>query len=112
MDAKLQDRQLKYVLKNYILPEKKFDFDEFRTQEEFNDYQEGLKNTLIFLKKSTWNYLLLLETVLTNYKQKADSIKEPALLLNEPQLLTRLSFEVSPVAMYPYPFERGWRIHT
>ena len=78
MDAKLQDRQLKYVLKNYILPEKKFDFDEFRTQEEFNDYQEGLKNTLIFLKKSTWNYLLLLETVLTNYKQKADSIKEPA----------------------------------
>ena len=76
MDAKLQDRQLKYVLKNYILPEKKFDFDEFRTQEEFNDYQEGLKNTLIFLKKSTWNYLLLLETVLTNYKQKADSIKE------------------------------------
>ena len=80
MDAKLQDRQLKYVLKNYILPEKKFDFDEFRTQEEFNDYQEGLKNTLIFLKKSTWNYLLLLETVLTNYKQKADSIKEPALL--------------------------------
>ena len=79
MDAKLQDRQLKYVLKNYILPEKKFDFDEFRTQEEFNDYQEGLKNTLIFLKKSTWNYLLLLETVLTNYKQKADSIKEPAL---------------------------------
>ena len=81
MDAKLQDRQLKYVLKNYILPEKKFDFDEFRTQEEFNDYQEGLKNTLIFLKKSTWNYLLLLETVLTNYKQKADSIKEPALFI-------------------------------
>ena len=75
MDAKLQDRQLKYVLKNYILPEKKFDFDEFRTQEEFNDYQEGLKNTLIFLKKSTWNYLLLLETVLTNYKQKPTQLK-------------------------------------
>lgn len=46
MDPKLQDRQLKYVLKNYILPEKKFDFDEFRTQEEFNDYQEGLKKYL------------------------------------------------------------------
>ncbi|PEJ20492.1 hypothetical protein CN675_08810 [Bacillus toyonensis] len=42
MDAKLQDRQLKYVLKNHILPEKKFDFNEFRTQEEFNDFQEGL----------------------------------------------------------------------
>ncbi|SCM13194.1 hypothetical protein [Bacillus wiedmannii] len=42
MDAKLQDRQLKYVLKNHILPEKKFDFNEFRTQEEFNNFQEGL----------------------------------------------------------------------
>ncbi|PFF63996.1 hypothetical protein [Bacillus cereus] len=42
MDAKLQDRQLKYALKNHILPEKKFDFNEFRTQEEFNDFQEGL----------------------------------------------------------------------
>ncbi|PEW66953.1 hypothetical protein CN448_18660 [Bacillus cereus] len=42
MDAKLQDRQLKYVLKNHILPEKKFDFNEFRTQEEYNDFQEGL----------------------------------------------------------------------
>ncbi|PFM73603.1 hypothetical protein [Bacillus cereus] len=43
MDAKLQDRQLKYVLKKYIIPNKAFDFNEIRTQEELNDVQEGLK---------------------------------------------------------------------
>ncbi|MEH7149302.1 hypothetical protein V7095_02430 [Bacillus thuringiensis] len=43
MDAKLQDRQLKYVLKKYIIPNKGFDPTEIRTQEEFNDIQEGLK---------------------------------------------------------------------
>ncbi|MEM5663834.1 hypothetical protein AAHB94_08485 [Bacillus toyonensis] len=43
MDAKLQDRQLKYVLAKYIIPNKGLDFNEIRTQEEFNDIQEGLK---------------------------------------------------------------------
>ncbi|MBG9713146.1 MULTISPECIES: hypothetical protein [Bacillus cereus group] len=43
MDAKLQDRQLKYVLKKYIIPNKGFDPTEIRTQEELNDVQEGLK---------------------------------------------------------------------
>ncbi|AXO97179.1 hypothetical protein [Bacillus anthracis] len=42
-ENKLQDRQLKYVLKKYIIPNKEFDFDEIRTREEFDDIQEGLK---------------------------------------------------------------------
>ncbi|PEM69305.1 GIY-YIG nuclease family protein [Bacillus pseudomycoides] len=40
---KLQDRQLKYVLRKYIIPEKEFDFDEIRTQEELNDVKEGFE---------------------------------------------------------------------
>ncbi|HHT7155579.1 hypothetical protein P4V74_24900 [Bacillus thuringiensis] len=43
MNAKLQDRQLKYVLEKYIIPNKGFDPTEIRTQEELNDVQEGLK---------------------------------------------------------------------
>ncbi|MCC2453340.1 hypothetical protein [Bacillus cereus] len=43
MDAKLQDRQLKYYITKYLIPNKDFDFDEIRTQEELTDIQEGLK---------------------------------------------------------------------
>ncbi|ONG61247.1 excinuclease ABC subunit C [Bacillus cereus] len=42
-ENKLQDRQLKYVLGKYIIPEKEFDFDEIRTQEELNDVKEGFE---------------------------------------------------------------------
>ncbi|MGG5740463.1 hypothetical protein [Bacillus cereus group sp. IBL03679] len=42
-ENKLQDRQLKYVLEKYIIPNKGFDPNEIRTQEELNDVQEGLK---------------------------------------------------------------------
>lgn len=42
-ENKLQDRQLKYVLSKYIIPNKGLDFDEIRTQEEWDDIQEGLK---------------------------------------------------------------------
>ncbi|WP_144499237.1 hypothetical protein [Bacillus sp. FDAARGOS_235] len=45
-ENKLQDRQLKYVLKKYIIPNKGFDPDDIRTQEELNDVQEGLKKYL------------------------------------------------------------------
>lgn len=45
-ENKLQDRQLKYVLKKYIIPNKGFDPNDFRTQEELNDAQEGLKKYL------------------------------------------------------------------
>ncbi|MGE7875212.1 hypothetical protein [Bacillus paramycoides] len=38
-ENKLQDRQLKYVLKKYIISNKRFDPTEIRTQEEL----EGLK---------------------------------------------------------------------
>ncbi|PFV80119.1 hypothetical protein [Bacillus thuringiensis] len=46
MNPKLQDRQLKYALKKCIIPNKKFDPNDFRTQEELNDYNEGLKKYL------------------------------------------------------------------
>ncbi|WPU78000.1 excinuclease ABC subunit C (plasmid) [Bacillus sp. RA(2023)] len=42
-ENKLQDRQLKYVLKKYIIPKKEIDFDEIRTQEEWNDAKEGFE---------------------------------------------------------------------
>ncbi|MEK4660137.1 MULTISPECIES: excinuclease ABC subunit C [Bacillus] len=42
-EDKLQDRQLKYVIGKYIIPEKKIDFNEIRTQEELNDVQEGFE---------------------------------------------------------------------
>lgn len=42
-ESKLQDRQLKYVLDKYIIPNKELDFNEIRTQEELDDIQEGLK---------------------------------------------------------------------
>ncbi|MBF7147103.1 hypothetical protein [Bacillus toyonensis] len=45
-ENKLQDRQLKYVLKKYIIPNKGFDPDDIRTPEELNDVQEGLKKYL------------------------------------------------------------------
>ncbi|MCU4767787.1 hypothetical protein [Bacillus toyonensis] len=40
---KLQDRQLKYYIAKYIIPNKEFDFDDIRSQEELTDIQEGLK---------------------------------------------------------------------
>ncbi|MDZ4627059.1 hypothetical protein [Bacillus cereus] len=57
-EDKLQDRQLKYVLKKYIIPEKKFDFDEIRTQEELNDILEGF-NKLKNLSEDEYNELFL-----------------------------------------------------
>lgn len=42
-ENKLQDRQLKYVLDKYIIPNKAFDPSEIRTQEELKDVQEGLE---------------------------------------------------------------------
>lgn len=42
-ENKLQDRQLKYVLEKYIIPNKGFDPTEIRSQEELSDIQEGLK---------------------------------------------------------------------
>ncbi|MFV5912500.1 hypothetical protein [Bacillus cereus] len=42
-ENKLQDPQLKYALEKCIIPNKKFDPNDFRTQEEINDYHEGLK---------------------------------------------------------------------
>ncbi|QIW22423.1 hypothetical protein [Bacillus thuringiensis] len=39
--TKLQDRQLKYVLAKYIIPDKGFDPNDIRTQEELTDIQEG-----------------------------------------------------------------------
>lgn len=101
MDAKLQDRQLKYVLAKYIIPNKGLDFNEIRTQEEFNDIQEGLKNIIIFLKKNIWNYPFQYIMVLMSYNKKADSIKSRTLIfyLNEPQLLTRFPLLVSPLAI-------------
>ncbi|MED3538255.1 hypothetical protein ABEX53_17145 [Bacillus toyonensis] len=46
LENRLQDRQLKYVLKKYIIPNKGFDPDDIRTQEELQDVQEGLKKYL------------------------------------------------------------------
>ncbi|EJQ43677.1 hypothetical protein IEQ_05005 [Bacillus cereus BAG6X1-2] len=40
-ENKLQDRQLKYVLKKYIISGKDFDPNNIRTQEEITDIQEG-----------------------------------------------------------------------
>jgi len=40
-ENKLQDRQLKYVLKKYIISGKDFDQNDIRTQEEITDIQEG-----------------------------------------------------------------------
>lgn len=45
-ENKLQDRQLKYVLKNYIIPQKDIDFGEIKSQEELNDIDEGMKKYL------------------------------------------------------------------
>ncbi|MDI6677451.1 hypothetical protein [Bacillus wiedmannii] len=46
MDAKLQDPQLKYVLKKYIIPNKKFDPSDLKSQEDVDNIQEGLKKYL------------------------------------------------------------------
>jgi len=57
---KSYDQQLMYVIKNYIIPEKEFDFNEIKTQEEFNDIQEGFKklNKLSKEEKSELYYLI------------------------------------------------------
>lgn len=40
---KSYDEQIIYVIKNYIIPEKEFDFNEIKTQKEFNDIEDGFK---------------------------------------------------------------------
>ncbi|OMH30715.1 MULTISPECIES: hypothetical protein [Bacillus cereus group] len=39
----MQDRQLKYVLNKYIIPNQVFGLNDIRTPEELNDIQEGLE---------------------------------------------------------------------
>lgn len=40
---KFRDKQLKYVIDKYIIPEKEFDFNEIKTQKELDDIEEGFE---------------------------------------------------------------------
>ncbi|MDQ7860325.1 hypothetical protein RCO48_02415 [Peribacillus frigoritolerans] len=42
-ESKLKDKQLIYVVNNYIIPQKKFDFNEIKTKEELKDVTEGFE---------------------------------------------------------------------
>ncbi|MDM5283780.1 hypothetical protein [Peribacillus frigoritolerans] len=42
-ESKLKDKQLIYVVNNYIIPRKKFDFNEIKTKEELKVVTEGFK---------------------------------------------------------------------
>ncbi|WP_236702433.1 MULTISPECIES: hypothetical protein [Bacillaceae] len=42
-NGKLNDRQLRYVVDKYIIPNKKFDFNDIKSRDELNDLTEGFK---------------------------------------------------------------------